>query len=83
MCQLDKSWIKPDPAHTLRWLPGAAGLVLVCYRKRGSQLRDCLYETLLAHSVGYLDEAGDVGALHVVDVAILLGTILNAGSVDV
>ena len=42
-----------------------------------------LYQTLLAHSIRNLDEAGDVSALHIVDIAILLGTVLNAGSVDV
>ena len=43
----------------------------------------CLYNALSHHSLGNLHEAGHVGTLHVVDVAVLLSTVLHAVLVNV
>ena len=40
------------------------------------------YYALSHHGVGNLQEAGDVGALHIVDVAVLLLAVLHALLVD-
>ena len=57
--------------------PGHKGIVLICFHQKE------LYESLLNHRVGNFDEAGDVCALDVVDITVLLGTVLQTGSVDV
>lgn len=40
-------------------------------------------DALTHHGVGHLHESGDVGALHVVDVSVGLGAVLDALGVDV
>ena len=42
-----------------------------------------LHQSLVDHRVGDFDEAGDVGAFHVVDGAVFIGSVLEAGGVDV
>ena len=44
--------------------------------------RVLLYHTLLHHGLSNLHEAGHIGTLHVVDVAVGLSTILHSRSVD-
>ena len=46
-------------------------------------LYSLLYNTLCHHCFGYFEEAGNVCALYIVDVAILASSVLNAGFVDV
>ena len=43
---------------------------------------DCLDNALVAHGVGNFEETGDVGSLHIVDVAIGLDAILTASLMD-
>ena len=42
-----------------------------------------LNQALVDHRVGDFDEAGDVRALDVVDVAVVFGAVLEAGGVDI
>ena len=44
--------------------------------------RRALHQSLVHHRVGDFDEAGDVGALDVVDVAVFFGAVFQAKTVE-